>query len=228
MDKSLSIIIPCYNEIETIEVILKKVRQAPVEDQEIIVVDDYSTDGTREVLQGELAPYIDKLVLHEKNQGKGAALRSGFAHASKEVVIIQDADLEYDPQEYPVIAGPIWSEKYPVVYGSRFLGQASHDKAYRMNIWANAFLTRLSNLLTRQKLSDMETCYKAFRRDIIQSIDIVEERFGFEPEITAKISRTGIKIHEVPISYYPRSKEEGKKIGLSDGLRAIYCILRYR
>ncbi len=228
MDKSLSIIIPCYNEIETIEVILKKVRQAPVEDQEIIVVDDYSTDGTREVLQGELAPYIDKLVLHEKNQGKGAALRSGFAHASKEVVIIQDADLEYDPQEYPVVAGPIWSEEYPVVYGSRFLERVKHERAYRMNIWANTFLTKLSNVLTRQKLSDMETCYKAFRRDIIQSIDIVEDRFGFEPEITAKISHKGIRIHEVPISYYPRSKEEGKKIGLSDGLRAIYCILRYR
>ncbi|QRN85530.1 glycosyltransferase family 2 protein [Clostridia bacterium] len=228
MDKSLSIIIPCYNEIETIEEIIKKVREVEIEDQEIIVVDDCSTDGTRDLLEGRLGPQIDKLVLHEKNRGKGAALRSGFALASKQVVIIQDADLEYNPDEYLVVAGPIWKEEHKVVYGSRFLQGEKYDKAYHMNIWANTVLTKLSNVLTHQKLSDMETCYKAFKRDVIQSIVIEEERFGFEPEITAKISKMGIPIHEVPISYYPRTKEEGKKIGISDGLRALYCILRYR
>ena len=226
MVKTLSVIIPCYNEKDTILELVKKVLESPVENKEIIVVDDCSTDGTREILERDVRPLVSKVVYHEVNKGKGAALRTGFAHAEGDAVIIQDADLEYDPSEYPLIAEPVFSGEADVVYGSRF--KEGKREGYLVNRLANRFLTSLSNLFTRQKLTDMETCYKCFRREIIQSVPLEEDRFGFEPEVTAKISRMGIKIKEVPISYYPRTNEEGKKIGIRDGIRAIYCILKYR
>ena len=223
--KKLSIVIPCYNEKNNILGIVRKVNEVPGFEKEIIIVDDFSTDGTRDILEKEVKPLVSKILYHEVNKGKGAALRTGFTHATGDVVIIQDADNEYDPMEIPAVVQPIFDGKYPVVYGSRFL--EGKREGYLANRLANALLTFLSNLFTGQKLTDMETCYKAFKREVIQGIDIVENRFGFEPEITAKVSRN-IKIHEVPISYNPRTTEEGKKIGLSDGLRALYCIAKYR
>ncbi len=223
---TLSIVIPCYNERENIITIVEKILETPVLKKEIIVVDDMSTDGTRETLEQKIKPLVSKIVYHKQNGGKGAALKTGFAHATGDIVIIQDADLEYDPMEYELVTAPILKGEADVVYGSRFL--ASKAKGYVTNRMANKFLTRLSNLFTHLKLTDMETCYKAFKREIIQSVDIEEKRFGFEPEITAKIARMNIRIKEVPISYYPRTMEEGKKIGFKDGLRAIYCIWKYR
>ncbi|MGN0246142.1 MAG: glycosyltransferase family 2 protein [Lachnospiraceae bacterium] len=224
-DTILSIVIPCYNEKENILNVLDKIDQVQGFKKEIIVVDDCSTDGTRDILETQVKNRVAKLVYHEKNGGKGAALKTGFSHATGDIVIIQDADLEYDPMEYKDVILPIVQGKAKVVYGSRF--KNSPAKGYLANRLANKFLTFLSNLFTHQKLTDMETCYKAFRREIIQSVDIEEKRFGFEPEITAKISDMRIRIHEVPISYYPRTNEEGKKIGFKDGLRAIYCIIKY-
>lgn len=221
----LSIVIPCYNERENIIKILDKVDQSPIPNKEIIVVDDMSTDGTRDILESQVRNRVSQLIYHEQNGGKGAALKTGFAHATGDIVIIQDADLEYDPMEYPQVIKPIVEGKAKVVYGSRFLNAKA--KGYLANRLANKFLTILSNIFTHQKLTDMETCYKAFRRDIIQQVDIEEKRFGFEPEITAKISDMRIRIKEVPISYYPRTSQEGKKIGFKDGLRAIYCIVKY-
>lgn len=223
---TLTIVIPCYNERENIITIVEKILKTPILNKEIIVVDDMSTDGTREILEQKVKPLVSKIVYHKQNGGKGAALKTGFAHATGDMVIIQDADLEYDPMEYEQVIAPIVKGEADVVYGSRFL--ASKAKGYVTNRMANKFLTKLSNLFTHLKLTDMETCYKAFKREIIQSVDIEEKRFGFEPEITAKISRMGIRIKEVPISYYPRTMEEGKKIGFKDGLRAIYCIWKYR
>ncbi len=225
-EKVLSIIIPCYNEESSIVSIIKKVLESPVKNKEIIVVDDCSTDGTGKVLEEQVRPLVSKIIYHKINMGKGAALRTGFQAATGDVVIIQDADMEYDPNEYPKVVTPIFEEKESVVYGSRFLEQ--RRKGYLANRMANWFLTVFSNFFTHERLTDMETCYKAFRRDIIQSVDLVENRFGFEPEITAKISKKGIKIKEVPISYYPRTNEDGKKIGFRDGLRALYVIWRYR
>lgn len=226
----LSVVIPCYNEKGNIKTIVKKVLESPIESKEIIVVDDKSTDGTREVLEKEIKPLVDKIVYHKENGGKGAALKTGFAHATGRIVIIQDADLEYDPNEYPKVIQPILDGKADVCYGSRFLNAKA--KGYKTNQIANKFLTKLSNCFTHLKLTDMETCYKAFKREIIQSIDIQEKRFGFEPEITAKLAKLvksdGIKITEVAISYNPRTNEEGKKIGFKDGIRAIYCIWKYR
>ena len=224
-DVVLSIIIPCYNERENIINILDKIDQVEEIRKEIIVVDDRSTDGTREILENKVRDRVAQLIYHEKNGGKGAALKTGFAHATGDIVIVQDADLEYDPMEYKDVILPIVEEKAKVVYGSRF--KNSPAKGYLANRLANKFLTVLSNLFTHQRLTDMETCYKAFRREVIQSVDIEEKRFGFEPEITAKISDMRIRIREVPISYYPRTNEEGKKIGFKDGLRAIYCIVKY-
>ena len=223
---TLSIVIPCYNEKDSIRTIVEKVLAAPIENKEIIVVDDKSTDGTSEVLDREIAPLVSKVIHHEVNQGKGGALRTGFQHATGDVVIIQDADLEYDPNEYPLVVMPIVNDECDVCYGSRFLHQAA--KGYMANRLANKGLTALSNLFTRLKLTDMETCYKCFRREIIQAVDIRENRFGFEPEITAKIAKMNVRVKEVPISYYPRTNEDGQKIGFNDGLRAIYCIWRYR
>jgi glycosyltransferase involved in cell wall biosynthesis len=223
----LSVVIPCFNEVGTIERIIAAVRASPHPDKEVIVVDDGSSDGTREKISGELRPLIDQLVMHEKNQGKGAALRSGIRAATGDIVIIQDADLEYDPNEYPSLIAPIAEDRADVVYGSRFMGAAPHRVLYFWHRLGNGFLTILSNMFTNLNLTDMETCYKAFRRSVIQSIEIEEDRFGFEPEITAKVSKLGCRIYEVGISYYGRTYAEGKKIGYRDGFRAIYCIVKY-
>ena len=225
MGKKLTIVIPCYNEKDSLMEILDKINNCPIKNKEIIIVDDMSTDGTREMLRETVEPMVDKVIYHEANTGKGGALKTGFAAATGDVVIIQDADMEYDPNEYPRVVNPIARGEAKVVYGSRFLRQRA--KGYLANRLANKGLTLLSNIMTGQRLTDMETCYKAFEREVIQSIDIEEKRFGFEPEITAKITKMGIKIKEVPISYYPRSNEEGKKIGISDGFRALHCIWHY-
>lgn len=226
-DVTLSIVIPCYNEKASIRTIVDKVREAPVAHKEIIIVDDCSTDGTSEVLDTEIAPLVSKVIHQKQNGGKGAALHTGFAAATGDIVIIQDADMEYDPNEYARVIEPICNDEADVVYGSRFAETKRYDDAYKQNIAANLFLTRLSNLFTGLKLTDMETCYKAFRREIIQSIELKEKRFGFEPEITAKLASRKVRMAEVPISYYPRKVEEGKKINWKDGVRAIYCIAKY-
>ena len=223
----LSVIIPCYNERETIGQIVEAVRGSSWKDLEIIIVDDCSSDGTAEILKGEVEQSVDKVIYHDVNRGKGAALRSGIREATGDIVIIQDADLEYDPNEYPDIIEPILQGKADVVFGSRFLGKGSHRVLYFWHRVGNGFLTLLSNMLTNINLTDMETCYKAFRRDIIQSITIEEDRFGFEPEITAKVAKTGCRIYEVGISYYGRTYKEGKKINWKDGFAAIWCILKY-
>ncbi len=223
----LTIVVPCYNEAATIERILRAVRASPYPEKEIIVVDDGSSDGTRARLAGELAALADRIILHDRNQGKGAALRTGIQAATGDMVVIQDADLEYDPQEYPRLVAPILEDRADVVYGSRFMGAAPHRVLYFWHRLGNGLLTLLSNMFTNLNLTDMETCYKVFRREVIQSIAIEEDRFGFEPEITAKIAKRGCRIYEVGISYYGRTYAEGKKINYKDGLRAIYCILKY-
>jgi glycosyltransferase involved in cell wall biosynthesis len=222
----LSVVVPCYNEAATVERALEAVRTAPWADIELIVVDDGSTDGTGELLR-KLAPRIDRLLVHERNRGKGAALRTGIAAANGDFVIVQDADLEYDPRDYPAVLAPLADGRADVVYGSRFMGGAPHRVLYFWHSVGNGFLTLLSNMFTDLNLTDMETCYKAFRREVIQSIEIAEDRFGFEPEVTAKVARRGCRIYEVGISYSGRTYAEGKKIGYRDGLRAIWCILKY-
>lgn len=223
----LSIILPCYNEVDTIEQIVQAVKNCPYQNKEIIIVDDCSTDGTREKLQGGLDSTVDKVIYHDRNRGKGAALREGIKTATGDIVIIQDTDLEYDPNEIPKVIQPILNGKADVVYGSRFAGSEVHRVVYYWHMVGNKFLTTLSNMFTNITLSDMETGYKAFRADIIKSIEIKEDRFGFEPEITAKVAKTKCRIYEVGISYYGRTYEEGKKITWKDGISAIRCILKY-
>jgi len=224
----LSVVIPCFNEAPTIESIIAAVRDSSYAPKEIIVVNDCSNDGTHEMLEKLRARgWIDHLVHHEVNQGKGAALRTGFQRVTGDMVIVQDADLEYDPREYSRLVKPILDGKADVVYGSRFMGDEPHRVLYFWHRAGNGFLTLLSNMLTNLNLTDMETCYKVFKRDVIQSIEIEEDRFGFEPEITAKIARKGCVIYEVGIPYYGRTYAEGKKIDWKDGVRAIYCVLKY-
>jgi len=223
----LSVIVPCYNERGTIRKIVDAIRNSHVEDKEIIVVDDCSGDGTRDILRDEIAPLVSKVIYHEANQGKGAALRTGFAAATGDIVIVQDADLEYDPQEYPRLLKPILDGRADVVFGSRFAGGGEHRVVYFWHMMGNKFLTTLSNMFTNLNLTDMETCYKVFRREIIQKIQIKENRFGFEPEITAKIAKLDCVIYEIGITYHGRTYKDGKKIGWRDGFRAIYAILRY-
>ena len=222
----LSIIIPCYNESSTILALIAAVKQSPVKDREIIIVDDGSKDGTRDIL-GELSDPEVRVIFHKANQGKGAALRTGFQEATGDICIVQDADLEYDPQEFPVVIQPILEGKADVVFGSRFQSGRPHRVVYFWHRIGNGVLTLMSNFFTDLNLSDMETCYKAFRREVIQSINIRENRFGFEPEVTAKVAKMNLRIYEVGISYYGRTYDEGKKIGWRDGFRAIYCILKY-
>ena len=223
----LSIIIPCFNEKNTIKEIIFAVKNSSYPNQEIIIVDDFSTDGTREILKNEIEPLVDKIIYQTHNQGKGSALRVGIANASGDIIIIQDADLEYDPKEYLKIITPILENKADVVYGSRFVSGESRRVLYFWHRVANFILTTLSNIFTNLNLSDMETCYKAFRSDIIKKINIEENRFGFEPEITAKIAKTKCRVYEVGISYNGRTYEEGKKITWKDGFRALYCIIKY-
>ena len=223
----LSIVIPCYNESKTIRTIVDKVNGVPLDDIEIIVVDDASKDGTRELLKKEIEPLVSKIIYHEINMGKGATLRSGFNEATGDVIVVQDADLEYDPYELPLLLEPIISDKADVVFGSRFMGGHPHRVTYFWHMVGNRFLTLLSNMFTNINLTDMETCYKMFRAEVIKSINIEENRFGFEPEVTAKIARRNYRIYEVGISYYGRTYSEGKKIGWKDGIMAIYTILKY-
>jgi glycosyltransferase involved in cell wall biosynthesis len=223
----LSVVIPCFNEVGTIGQVVEAVKASPIKDCEIIIVDDCSTDGTRELLISKLESQVDQVIYHKNNKGKGAAIRTGFAAVSGDIVIVQDADLEYDPQEYPLLIDPILNDRADVVFGSRFQGGRPHRVVYYWHMVGNQILTTLSNMLTNINLTDMETCYKAFRVEIIRSIKIQENRFGFEPEITAKVAKTNCRIYEVGISYYGRTYKEGKKIGWKDGIRAIFCILRY-
>ena len=223
----LSIIIPCYNEKDTIEEVISRVKEIDYKNLEVILVDDCSSDGTRELIETELTNRVDRIILHEVNKGKGAALRSGFAEVTGDIVIVQDADLEYDPQEIPKLIQPIIAGVADVVYGSRFIGGGPHRVLYFWHRLGNGFLTFLSNMFTNLNLTDMETCYKAFKRELIQSIKIEVDRFGFEPEVTAKIARKGARIYEMGISYHGRTYQQGKKIGWRDGFRAIYCIVKY-
>ena len=222
----LSIIVPCFNEIDTLNKVINKIKDSPVLNKEIIIVDDFSIDGSREYL-ANLKDENITVKFHKKNKGKGAAINTGIKYAKGKIIIIQDADLEYDPNEYPSLIKPIIENKADIVYGSRFKGGQPHRIVYFWHRVGNGLLTLLSNIFTDLNLSDMETCYKTFRTEVIKNITIEEERFGFEPEITAKVSKKDYRIYEVGISYYGRTYKEGKKIGWKDGFHAIWCILKY-
>ena len=226
-DMKLSIVIPCYNELKTIETIITAVKKLHYDNKEIILIDDFSNDGTRELIKKNIETKVDKVIYHNKNIGKGATIRSGIKAATGDIVVIQDADLEYDPEEILKLIEPILNGKADVVYGSRFVGATPHRVLYFWHLIANKLLTTLSNMFTNITLTDRETCYKAFKREIIQSITIEENRFGFEPEITAKVARMNCRIYEVGISYYGRTYEEGKKIGWKDSISALRCIVKY-
>jgi len=223
----VSIVIPCYNEKETIEKIVDAVLNAPLENKEIIIVDDCSQDGTRAVIQDRVSQLVDRIIYHPENRGKGAALRSGFAAATGEIILVQDADLEYSPQDYPLLLEPLLSGKADAVLGSRFMGGRPHRVLFFWHMVGNKFLTLLSNMFTNINLTDVETGYKAFKAPLIKSIQLEEDRFGVELEIIAKLARMGCRIYEVGISYSGRTYTEGKKINWKDGLRAIYAILKY-
>jgi len=225
---TLSIVIPCYNEAGTIARLLESVHAAPVQSKQVIVVDDASTDGTRELLQGELRRYIDVLVLHDVNRGKGASLRDGISRAAGDFVVFQDADLEYDPREFPKLLKPLLDDKADVVYGSRFLGGESHRVLFFWHYVGNKLITLLCNLFSNLNMSDIETCYKIFRRSVLAQIELREDRFGVEPEITLKVAAIpDVRIYEVGISYSGRTYAEGKKIGWRDGVSALRCIVKY-
>jgi glycosyltransferase involved in cell wall biosynthesis len=228
-DKKLSIVIPCYNEYRTIENIVNKVLSVDLNgiEKEIIVVDDGSKNKTIEVLKEKIEPMVSKVIYKSKNEGKGAALRTGFENITGDYVIVQDADLEYDPEEYNILLKPMLDGFADVVYGSRFIGGRPHRILFYWHSRGNRFLTNFSNMFTNLNLTDMETCYKLFKAEIIKKVKITENRFGFEPEVTAKVARLGCRIYEVGISYYGRTYQEGKKINWKDGFRAIFVILKY-
>ena len=223
----LSVIIPCYNEKDLLPELIALVKRAPVEDKEIILVDDGSSDGTTEMIKARFEKDVDKVIYHRRNQGKGAAIRSGLEHATGDMVIIQDADLEYDPNEYPRLIAPIVQGKADVVYGSRFSGEGPHRVHLFWHYVGNRVLTLFSNMVSNLNLTDMETCYKVFRAEIFRSLDIEEDGFGIEPEITVKVGKKRCRVYEVGISYYGRTYSEGKKITWKDGLKAVFVILKY-
>ena len=223
----ISIVIPCYDEKNTIEQIVEAVRAAPIESKEIIVVDDCSQDGTRELLREKISRIVDQIIYHPVNRGKGAALRTGFAAATGDIVLVQDADLEYNPENYPLLLEPLLSGKADVVFGSRFVGGQPHRVLFFWHMAGNRFLTLLSNMFTNLNLTDMETGYKAFKAPLIKSIQIEEDRFGVEPEMIAKLARKDCRIYEVGISYSGRTYAEGKKVNWKDGVYALYAIIKY-
>jgi glycosyltransferase involved in cell wall biosynthesis len=226
-DYLLSVVIPCFNERNTLRQVIERVRAAPVARKQIVVVDDASTDGTADILRQELASLVDKVIFHPANRGKGAAMRSGIAATTGEIVVVQDADLEYDPAEYPKLIAPILKHGADVVYGSRFQGGESHRVLLFWHMIANRGLTLLSNAITNLNLTDMETGSKVFRGEVIRALRLREERFGFEPEVTVKLARRACIFYEVGVTYHGRTYAEGKKIRASDALRALYCLIRY-